>query len=78
MRIAALNEMAARGAIKRDEVLVICTDCLGTFPEDEFEWRSERSAKGLTMMNDASMADGGEVTVKDVAEIVAEKLKTSQ
>ena len=29
----------------------------------------------LTMMNDASKADGGEVTVKDVAEIVAERLK---
>jgi formate dehydrogenase subunit beta len=46
--LRALNEMAARGAIKRDEVLVICTDCLGTFPSDEFEWRTERSAKGLT------------------------------
>jgi formate dehydrogenase subunit beta len=44
----ALNEMAARGAIKREDVLVICTDCLGTFPADEFEWRTERSSKGLT------------------------------
>jgi len=44
----ALNEMAARGAVKRDGVLVICTDCLGTFPADEYEWRTERSAKGLT------------------------------
>ena len=44
----ALNEMAARGAVKRDDVLAVCTDCLGTFPADEFEWRTERSAKGLT------------------------------
>jgi formate dehydrogenase subunit beta len=44
----ALNEMAARGAVKRDNVLAICTDCLGTFPADEFEWRTERSSKGLT------------------------------
>jgi formate dehydrogenase (coenzyme F420) beta subunit len=44
----ALNEMAARGAIKRDEVLAICTDCLGTFPAEEYEWRTERSPKGLT------------------------------
>ena len=44
----ALNEMAARGAVKRDDVLVICIDCLGTFPVDEFEWRSKRSSKGLT------------------------------
>lgn len=29
----------------------------------------------LTMMNDASKADGGEMAVKDVAEIVADKLK---
>jgi len=29
----------------------------------------------LTMMNDASKADGGEVQVKDVAELVAERLK---
>ena len=44
----ALNEMAARGAVKRDDVLAICTDCLGTFPAEEYEWRTERSAKGLT------------------------------
>ena len=29
----------------------------------------------LTMMNDASKADGGNIQVKDVAEIVAERLK---
>ena len=46
--LRALNEMAARGAIKRDEVLVVCTDCLGTFPSEEFEWRTGRSTKGLT------------------------------
>jgi len=44
----ALNEMAARGAVKRNEILAICTDCLGTFPAEEFEWRTERSHKGLT------------------------------
>jgi formate dehydrogenase (coenzyme F420) beta subunit len=44
----ALNEMAARGAVKRGDVLAICTDCLGTFPAEEYEWRTERSPKGLT------------------------------
>ena len=44
----ALNEMSARGAVKRDEVLAICVDCLGTFPAEEFEWRTERSNKSLT------------------------------
>ena len=29
----------------------------------------------LTMMNDASKADGGNIQVKDVAEIVAERMK---
>ena len=29
----------------------------------------------MTMLNDASKADGGKFTVKDVAEIVAAKLK---
>lgn len=46
--VRALNEMAARGAVKRGDVLAVCTDCLGTFPADEFEWRAERSVKGLT------------------------------
>lgn len=45
----ALNEMTARGAVRTDRLLTICVDCLGTFPEDEFQWRSARkgSAKGL-------------------------------
>ena len=46
--VRALNEMAARGAVKRSDVLAVCTDCLGTFPAEEYEWRTERSAKGLT------------------------------
>ena len=46
--VRALNEMAARGAVKQGDVLAVCTDCLGTFPADEFEWRTERSSKGLT------------------------------
>lgn len=44
----ALNEMAARGAVKKDDILAICVDCLGTFPAEEFEWRTERSYRGLT------------------------------
>ncbi len=32
----------------------------------------------LTMMSDASKADGGEIQVKDVAELVAERLKTEE
>ncbi len=44
----ALNEMAARGAVRREDVLAVCVDCLGTFPAEEFEWRAERSSKGLT------------------------------
>ena len=32
----------------------------------------------MTMLNDASKADGGTMQVKDVAEIVAERMKTGE
>lgn len=46
----ALNEMAARGAVRREDLLTICVDCLGTFPSEEFDWRAARagSPQGLT------------------------------
>jgi formate dehydrogenase subunit beta len=45
----ALTEMAGRGAFNTERLLTVCVDCLGTFPEDEFEWRAARkgSEKGL-------------------------------
>jgi formate dehydrogenase subunit beta len=45
----ALTEMAGRGAFRTERLLTVCVDCLGTFPEDEFEWRAVRkgSEKGL-------------------------------
>lgn len=46
--LRALNQMAARGALRREQVLVVCVDCLGTFPAEEYRWRSERSPSGLT------------------------------
>ena len=55
----ALNEMAARGAVERESVLAICTDCLGTFPAEEYEWRTERSAKGLTKETLQFASQGG-------------------
>ncbi len=44
----ALHEMAARGAVRTQDLLIICVDCLGTFPAEEYEWRAARSAKSLT------------------------------
>jgi len=46
----ALTEIAGRGAVQTNSLLTLCVDCLGTFPEDEFEWRAARkgSEKGLT------------------------------
>jgi len=46
----ALTEIARRGAVQTNSLLTLCVDCLGTFPEDEFEWRAARkgSEKGLT------------------------------
>jgi formate dehydrogenase subunit beta len=45
----ALTEMAGRSTFRTDRLLTVCVDCLGTFPEDEFEWRAARkgSEKGL-------------------------------
>jgi formate dehydrogenase subunit beta len=46
----ALNQLAWRGALKKDELLTICVDCLGTYAYDEIAWRTERlaSSKDLT------------------------------
>lgn len=48
--LRALKEVADRNKIKPERLLTICVDCLGTFPDDEFEWRSVRkgSDEGLT------------------------------
>lgn len=48
--LRALNEVAERKEIKPERLLTICVDCLGTFPDEEFEWRAARkgSDEGLT------------------------------
>jgi len=48
--LRALNEVAERKVINTGRLLTICADCLGTFPDEEFEWRSIRkgSDAGLT------------------------------
>ncbi len=49
----ALTEMVARGAFRTDRLLTICVDCLGTFPEDEFEWRAARKGSGKGLAGEA-------------------------
>lgn len=46
--LRALNQLAWRGAFKKDDLLTICVDCLGTYALDEIEWRTER----LTLTKD--------------------------
>jgi formate dehydrogenase subunit beta len=48
--LRALNEVAELKGINPERLLTICVDCLGTFPDEEFEWRSIRkgSDAGLT------------------------------
>jgi formate dehydrogenase subunit beta len=48
--LRSLNEVIERKSIKPGQLLTICVDCLGTFPDEEFEWRSIRkgSDAGLT------------------------------
>lgn len=46
----ALSEMIRRGVIDQDRLFIISIDCLGTYPTDEFHWRSQRkgSSEELT------------------------------
>lgn len=48
--LRAFIEVAERKGIDPRRLLTICVDCLGTFPDEEFEWRSVRkgSEAGLT------------------------------
>lgn len=39
----ALVEMNKRLPISRDRIITFCVDCLGTYPLDEYEWRTSRS-----------------------------------
>lgn len=38
----ALIEMSKRKAFPRDRLVTICFDCLGTYPQEEYEWRTHR------------------------------------
>jgi formate dehydrogenase subunit beta len=49
----ALAEMFARGAFRADRLLTVCVDCLGTFPEDEFEWRAARKGSEKELAGEA-------------------------
>ncbi|HCC78217.1 MAG: hypothetical protein A2X25_01380 [Chloroflexi bacterium GWB2_49_20] len=48
--LRALNEVTAHKEIEPARLMTICVDCLGTFPDEEFEWRSIRTGSdaGLT------------------------------
>jgi formate dehydrogenase subunit beta len=38
----ALKERSKREAIPTERLLTICVDCLGTYPEEDYQWRAER------------------------------------
>jgi len=38
----ALDEKSKREQIPIDRLLTICVDCLGTYPQDDFQWRAQR------------------------------------
>jgi formate dehydrogenase subunit beta len=60
----ALIEVSERGALQIDRLLTICVDCLGTFPEDEFEWRSARKgAEGGLASEALQFAPQGGISV---------------
>lgn len=49
--LRSLIEMKKRKSFSMANMLIICVDCLGTYPIDEFQWRSQRkgSIEGLTL-----------------------------
>lgn len=49
--LRSLIEMRKRVSFSTKNLLTICVDCLGTYPLDEFQWRSQRkgSIEGLTL-----------------------------
>jgi formate dehydrogenase subunit beta len=49
----ALTEMSARGAFPVNRLVTVCVDCLGTFPEEEFEWRAARKGSGEGLAGEA-------------------------
>ena len=48
--LRALDEISRRNIIDQNELMTISVDCLGTYPEDDYEWRADRkgSSGGLT------------------------------
>lgn len=48
--LRAYHQVCERASIDPSRLVTICVDCLGTFPEEEFTWRSQRkgSEGGLT------------------------------
>jgi len=49
--LRSLIEMTKHKSFSVTNLLTICVDCLGTYPIDEFQWRSQRkgSVEGLTL-----------------------------
>ena len=48
----ALNQLAMRGAFKKDDLLTICVDCLGTYAVNDIDWRTERLALSKDITNE--------------------------
>jgi formate dehydrogenase subunit beta len=40
--LRALKEKSKRCEIQEEHLLTICVDCLGTYPQEDYQWRAER------------------------------------
>ncbi len=49
----ALIEVSKRKAVELDRLVTICIDCLGTFPADEYAWRSQKIGASERLADDA-------------------------
>ena len=51
--LRALIEMIKHNGFSTDEVLTICTDCLGTYPVEDYEWRAKRKGEPEKLTQEA-------------------------
>lgn len=51
--VQALYKITENVPLDKDNLIVFCADCLGTFPSDEFIWRAERKGPKETLSEEA-------------------------
>lgn len=50
--ISAFQKLEQNNGLDRENMVVFCTDCLGTYPSDEYSWRAERKSTQETLSDE--------------------------